>query len=230
MRFEECLAPPGAEARRSRESPELLVRTSSLVLSSIVFLGAAGPSAGAQGPPAIASTRVTVIVPEHPRSSSRPSRSTGISASPSLRSAAAEPTGHSDRTICAGSLDLGAIGRASVSCLETAELAGHAGGASIELEAEGLEPGARDELMTLEFIVDGGAVIRLPLRSYDRGGHPIRRATVPAVAFQRIAAARRLSVRVSGTSSEVSDGVRAALRRLAAAMSGASVHQERARH
>lgn len=206
------------------------MRTSSLVLFAIVFLGLAAPSAGAQGPGAIASTRVTVIVPERPYTSSRSSGPTGISASPSLRSAGSDSSGRSDRTTCAEILDLGAIGRASVSCLETAELAGHVGGAAIELAAEGLAAGPRDELMTLEFIVDGGAVIRLPLRSFDRGGHAIRRATVPAVAIRRIAAARRLSVRVSGTSSEVSGDGRASLRRLAVAMSGAPVHQERARH
>ena len=206
------------------------MRAALLLLFTLAFSGAAAPSAGAQGPAAIASTRVTVIVPDRPHSRGASSRPATLPASASSRSSGVERFGRSDRTACVEIIDLGAIGRASVSCLETAELAAAPAGVLIELEPGVPAASAGDEIVALELVLDGDAVIRLPLRAYTRAGRPIRLATVPAHAFHRIAASRSLCARVSGVSSDIGTEGRSALRRLAAALNAAPVHPEQARH
>lgn len=215
--------------RRSENPLELLVRAPLLLLLSTVLSGLAAPSVGAQGVGAIASTRVTVVVPE--RAGSRATGGSGSRWSEGLPAAASTPevTGRNDLTSCSQTLDIGSLGSASVSCLETVEFAGGPAGVAIELDATRLPQALREAMPVLQLELEGGTVMRLPMRPYTRAGKDIVRTTLPAHAMQRLAAAPRIVVRLAGVDHALSEHHLAGLRRLATQLHDAPVHREQAR-
>ena len=171
---------------------------------------------GAQGPGVAVSARITVNVPE--RRPATPPLSRGSDASDRFvgGEARVSASGRNDHRFCSSALSLGVIGRASVSCLETAEPAADVVGVAIEIPAGALGRAAVEGVAVLDVALPDGAAIRVPMRVHSRGGEDVFRATLPTAAFDRLASASHLVVRIADVSHALERRDLAGLRRLAA--------------
>ena len=203
-----------------------------LLLTAAVLLSAlCAPSVGAQGPGASASARITVVVPESRTPAPAPRRDSAGAAGPASSRERGGSVGRNGPEFCSATLSFGVIGRASVSCLDTAEPGHGATGVAIEIAASSLAAATPDGIAVLEVVLPGAALIRIPLRRYSRGGVDILRATLPAAAFERMAAASALDIRIAevGVARVAGGGELAGLRRVATDLRSAGEDAEQAR-
>lgn len=197
-----------------------------LLVATTCLIALPGPYAAAQGAGTVTSTRVSFTVPA-PRSEPTFGRSGFGAGRPSGATVApvggAASIGQTDRPRCIASLEIPEIGTLSVSCLETAESGARPAGVALELVARALGTPETGSMETLEIALDDGATIRLRTRELV-GSEPIPgrgvRATLPAVAFARVATSRSLTIVVNGVRHVLQPGDLRALRYLARALDG----------
>jgi hypothetical protein len=197
-----------------------------LLLATTCLIALSGPYAAAQGAGTVTSTRVSFTVPA-PRTERTSGRSGFGAGRPSEGTHALDggpaPIGQTDRPSCIASVEVPGIGTLSVSCLETAESGARPAGVALELIARAIGTPETGSMETLEITLDDGATIRLRTRELV-GSDPIPgrvvRATLPAVAFARVATSRSLTIVVSGIRHVLQPGDLLALRHLALALDG----------
>ena len=167
-----------------------------------------GPTLAAQGVGQAISTRVSFTIPERTPSASANrtySREPGDRSGPVSSVAGPSANGHFVSNSCAATFEIAEVGVLSVSCLETAPSGQRPAGVSIELVAHSDLELADGEWTTLGLILGDGATIRLHTRELGSSGRgpsarAVRgvRATLPAAAFDRIAASPTLTLVAAG--------------------------------
>lgn len=168
-----------------------------------------GPTLAAQGVGQAVSTRVSFTIPERASSASANrvhSRDAGDRSVPVSSAASPSANGHFVSNPCAATFEIAEVGVFSVSCLETAPSGQRSSGVSIELVAHSDLELADGEWTTLGLVLGDGATIRLHTRELGSSGRGPRaravvrgvRATLPAAAFDRIAASPTLTLVAAG--------------------------------
>ena len=169
-----------------------------LLAPVLIALALHSPSAGAQGGRSAVATRVSVVIPSpSSRTRTTPARSErAADARLNAQDAVSGPV--PSPALRRIELDLGSLGRLSVSHSPTADHG--APPAGVRLEFEGALVDGAPDVARLAFVLDDDAVMETQARALTNGRY---RASIPAAGMMRIAGARRVAIVIGDRSRTV---------------------------